>query len=60
MRGGHRPSCHGIVTCSCSDENDLAGHWLRLVAPHSAVVVRCETNLNNCGRSNPEPASHLC
>jgi len=34
---------HVIVTCSCSNENDPAGQWLRLVAPHATVVARCET-----------------
>jgi DNA-binding transcriptional LysR family regulator len=34
---------HAIVTCSCTDDNDPAGQWLRLVAPHAKVVARCET-----------------
>jgi DNA-binding transcriptional LysR family regulator len=34
---------HVIVTCSCADQNDPVGQWLRLVAPHATVVARCET-----------------
>lgn len=34
---------HVIVTCSCANQNDPVGQWLRLVAPLAAVAARCET-----------------